>query len=86
MEKVIHIWDECNLSRGWNNPKLDNQRRAYAHKDLFFVVLFSNKIIVTAMFGYDEHRGCLNFFALLPQFQKSGFWKRLLEFGELILW
>ena len=34
------------------------------------------------MFGYEGHRGWLNYFAVLPQFQKRGFGKKLLEFGE----
>ena len=34
------------------------------------------------MFGYDGHRGWLNYFAVLPQFQKRGFGRRLLNFGE----
>ena len=37
------------------------------------------------MFGYDGHRGWLNYFAVFPQFQKSGYGKQLLEFGEKIL-
>ena len=37
------------------------------------------------MFGYDGHRGSLNYFAVLPQFQKSGYRKQLFEFGEKIL-
>ena len=37
------------------------------------------------MFGYDEQRGWLNYFAVLPQFPKSGYGKQLLEFGEKIL-
>ena len=85
MEVVIHVWEECVLIRSWNNPKLDIQRKLNTQKDLFFVGEFSNKIIATAMFGYDGHRGWLNYFAVLPQFQKRGFGKQLLEFGELIL-
>ena len=84
MEVVIHVWEECGLIRSWNNPKLDIQRKLNTQKDLFFVGEFSNKIIATAMFGYDGHRGWLNYFAVLPQFQKRGFGKQLLEFGELI--
>ena len=37
------------------------------------------------MFGYDGHRGRLNYFAVLPKYQKSGFGKQLIEFGEKIL-
>ena len=37
------------------------------------------------MFGYDGHRGWLNYFAVLRQFHKSGYGKQFLEFGEKIL-
>ena len=85
MQNVTHIWKECGLIRSWNNPKLDIQRKVKIQKDLFFVAELSNRIIATAMFGYDGHRGWLNYFAVLPQFQKSGYGKQLLEFGEKIL-
>ena len=85
MEDVIHIWKECGLIRSWNNPKLDIQRKVNTQKDLFFVGELSNKIIATAMFGYEGHRGWLNYFAVIPEFQKNGFGKQLLEFGEMIL-
>ena len=73
------------MVRNWNNPNFDIQRKLNFQKELFFVGLLNNEIIATAMFGYDGHRGWLNYFAVLPQFQKSGFGKQLLEFGELIL-
>ena len=85
MEDVINVWKECGLIRSWNNPKLDIQRKVKTQNDLFFVAELSNRIIATAMFGYDGHRGWLNYFAVLPQFQKSGYGKQLLEFGEKIL-
>lgn len=81
-EDVIHIWEECGLIRSWNNPHLDIQRKMKAQNDLFFVGEFANKIIATAMFGYEGHRGWLNYFAVLPHYQKKGFGKQLLAFGE----
>jgi GNAT superfamily N-acetyltransferase len=47
--------------------------------------LFNDEIIATAMFGYDGHRGWLNYFAVLPNFQKRGFGKQFMTFGELAL-
>ena len=35
---------------------------------MLFVGFLNDKIIATAMFGYDEHRGWLNYFAVLPNF------------------
>ena len=83
--RVIFIWEQCDLARNWNNPNFDIQRKLNFQKELFFVGLFNDEIIATAMFGYDGHRGWLNYFAVLPNFQKRGFGKKLMTFGELAL-
>ena len=84
-DEVIFIWEQCGLIRSWNNPKLDIQRKIAFQKEFFLVGEISKKIIATAMFGYDGHRGWLNYFAVLPLFQKKGFGRQLLDFGETIL-
>ena len=83
--RVIFIWEQCNLVRNWNNPNFDIQRKLNFQKELFFVGLLNDEIIATAMFGYDGHRGWLNYFAVLPNFQKRGFGKKLMTFGEMAL-
>ena len=83
--KVIFIWEQCDLVRNWNNPNFDIQRKLNFQKELFFVGLLNDEIIATAMFGYDGHRGWLNYFAVLPNFQKRGFGKQLMTFGEMAL-
>ena len=83
--RVIFIWDQCNLVRNWNNPNFDIKRKLNFQKELFFVGLLNDEIIATAMFGYDGHRGWLNYFAVLPNFQKRGFGKQLMAFGEMAL-
>ena len=82
---VIFIWEQCDLVRNWNNPNFDIQRKLNFQKELFFVGLLNDEIIATAMFGYDGHRGWLNYFAVLPNFQKRGFGKQLMTFGEMAL-
>ena len=83
--RVIFIWEQCDLVRNWNNPNFDIQRKLNFQKELFFVGLLNDEIIATAMFGYDGHRGWLNYFAVLPDFQKRGFGKQLMTFGEMVL-
>ena len=84
-DRVIFIWEQCDLVRNWNNPNYDIQRKLNFQKELFFVGLLNDEIIATAMFGYDGHRGWLNYFAVLPNFQKRGFGKQLMTFGEMVL-
>ena len=83
--RVIFIWEQCDLVSNWNNPNFDIRRKLNFQKELFFVGLLNDEIIATAMFGYDGHRGWLNYFAVLPNFQKKGFGKQLMTFGELAL-
>ena len=83
--RVIFIWEKCDLVRNWNNPNFDIQRKLNFQKELFFVGLLNDEIIATAMFGYDGHRGWLNYFAVLPNFQKRGFGKQLMTYGEMAL-
>lgn len=83
--RVIFIWEQCELVRNWNNPNFDIRRKLNFQKELFFVGLLNDEIIATAMFGYDGHRGWLNYFAVLPNFQKKGFGKQLMTFGEMAL-
>ena len=84
-KRVIFIWEQCDLVRNWNNPNFDIQRKLNFQKELFFVGLLNDEIIATAMFGYDGHRGWLIYFAVLPNFQKRGFGKKLMTFGEMAL-
>ena len=83
--RVIFIWEQCDLVRSWNNPNFDIQRKLNFQKELFFVGLLNDEIIATAMFGYDGHRGWLNYFAVLPNFQKKCFGRQLMTYGEMAL-
>jgi len=83
--RVIFIWEQCDLVSNWNNPNFDIRRKLNFQKELFFVGLLNDEIIATAMFGYDGHRGWLNYFAVLPNFQKRGFGRQLMTYGEMAL-
>ena len=48
------------------------------HEELFFVGELENQIIANAMFGYDGHRGWLNYFAVTLDYQTNGVWKTLI--------
>jgi ribosomal protein S18 acetylase RimI-like enzyme len=46
---------------------------------LFFVALLNDRVIGSIMVGYEGHRGWLNYLAVLPDFQRSGYGRRLVE-------
>ena len=83
--EVVKLWEECELTRAWNNPRLDIRRKLNVQSEWFLVGQVNNKIIATAMFGYDGHRGWVNYLAVSPLHQKNGYAKKLMEHGENIL-
>ena len=82
---VIALWDLCELTRSWNNPRLDIARKLNVQSEWFLVGEIDHSIIATAMFGYDGHRGWINYLAVSPNHQKKGYAKMLMEYGENLL-
>ena len=81
-EQVTELWKLCNLTRSWNDPNKDINRKNGVGENLFVVLEYKNKIIGTVMGGYDGHRGVMNYLAVNPKFRGIGFGKMLVEFVE----
>lgn len=82
MDAVIALWQACELIRPWNNPHFDILRKLKVQSSLFVVGEQGSDIIATAMFGYDGHRGWVNYLAVLPRHQKLGYARQLMKYGE----
>ena len=78
-EQVIQLWEICKLTRSWNDPKKDLDRKKGIGENLFIVLEHENKIIGTVMGGYDGHRGIMNYLAVNPNFGGNGYGKMLVE-------
>ncbi len=76
---VIELWHQCGLVRPWNNPRLDIARKMQVNPELFLVGITENKIIATAMGGYEGHRGWVNYLAVNPAYQRRGFGRQMME-------
>ena len=76
-EQVIELWKTCNLTRPWNDPNKDLDRKKRTREELFIVLEYDDKIIGTVMGGYDGHRGVMNYLAVSPKFRGNGFGKML---------
>ncbi len=78
-QQVIALWETCKLTRPWNDPNKDLDRKKGFGDDLFIVLEHENKIIGTLMGGYDGHRGVMNYLAVNPDFRGNGFGKMLVD-------
>ena len=76
---LVDLRAKCNLIVPQNDPVEDIQRKLDFQPELFFVALLSGKLIGSIMAGYEGHRGWLNYLAVLPEYQKRGYGRKLVE-------
>lgn len=83
---VIALWDECGLLRPWNDPYLDIERKLGVQPELFLVgVDAENRVIATAMAGFDGHRGWVNYLAVVPGKRRQSLGRQLMTEVERLL-
>ncbi|MET1415705.1 GNAT family acetyltransferase [Roseibium sp. HPY-6] len=83
--QVIALWRSCGLTRPWNDPDKDIDRKLTDPQGGFFVLLKGNKVIGAVMAGYDGHRGAIYYLSIDPEHQSSGLGLRLMEHCEEFL-
>ena len=76
---VIDLWFKCDLVVPWNNPKQDIERKLKVNPELFLVGLVDEKVVASVMGGYEGHRGWINYLAVDPDCQNSGYGKVLMD-------
>ncbi len=82
---VVALWQACELTRPWNDPHKDIARKMQVHPELFLVGEVQGHLMASAMFGYEGHRGWVNYLAVSPGHQKQGHAKALMQQGETLL-
>ena len=85
-EAVVALWNDCGLTRPWNNPYQDIARKCSVSPDLFLVGSETNtQLVASIMVGYDGHRGWINYLAVHPSHQRQGYARHLMEQAEQLL-
>jgi len=82
---VIALWARCGLTRPWNDPHKDIQRKLRVRPDLFLVGVLENEIVATAMVGYDGHRGWIYYLGVAPEQREHGLGRAIMEEAERLL-
>lgn len=81
-DAVVALWQACGLTRPWNDPHQDIARKLTVQPDGFLVGCVDGQLVATAMFGYDGHRGWVNYLAVASQRQGHGHARCLMAAGE----
>jgi ribosomal protein S18 acetylase RimI-like enzyme len=63
-DAVVALWHACGLTRPWNDPHKDIERKLTTQPDLFLVAEDAGVVIGTAMIGFDGHRGWVHYLAV----------------------
>lgn len=82
---VIALWEQCGLTRPWNDPRKDIARKVAVQPELFLVGLAGGRIMATVMAGYEGHRGWVNYLAVAAEFRGRGFGQALMAEVERLL-
>lgn len=82
---IIALWQACGLTRPWNDPRKDIQRKLTAQPELFLVGESEGAPIASAMVGFDGHRGWVYYLAVHPGHQRRGHGRRLMAHAEQLL-
>jgi ribosomal protein S18 acetylase RimI-like enzyme len=84
-DAVVQLWNDCGLTRAWNDPRKDIERKLTVQPELFLVGEVNNVAIATAMIGFDGHRGWVSYLAVAPTQRGSGYARALMAEGERLL-
>ncbi|MGH8814542.1 MAG: GNAT family acetyltransferase [Advenella sp.] len=81
-EQVVALWQACGLTRPWNDPHKDIERKLQQEPELFIVAEHDGQLLGSVMAGYDGHRGWIYYLSVLPQYQSQGLGKSLVQQAE----
>lgn len=91
-ESVIALWEEAGLTRPWNDPRLDIQRKLSVQPELFLVAVDDGSadsaepaLVGTVIAGYDGHRGWLYYLASATSHRRRGVGRALVAEAERLL-
>lgn len=62
-EAVVALWEAAGLTRPWNDPHHDIERKLAVQPELFLVAVDRDELVGSVMAGYDGHRGWLYYLA-----------------------
>ncbi|WP_435742966.1 GNAT family acetyltransferase [Microbacterium sp. PMB16] len=82
VDSVVSLWQECGLTRPWNDPLADIRRARAVWPDLLLIAKDRDALVGSVMAGYDGHRGWLYYLAAAPSRRGEGIGRRLVEEAE----
>jgi ribosomal protein S18 acetylase RimI-like enzyme len=82
--QVVALWESAGLTRPWNDPYKDIERKLLVQPELFVVAVDdgTGSVIGVVMAGYEGHRGWMNYLAASADRRGLGIGRALVEHVE----
>jgi ribosomal protein S18 acetylase RimI-like enzyme len=83
-EKVVALWEACELTRPWNDPASDIEFCLGSENSILMVGVAGgeSQIVATAMVGHHGHRGWIYYVAVAPEHQEKGAGREMMLHAE----
>lgn len=81
-DAVVALWEACGLTRPWNDPVADFDRAVSSPTSTVLVRLVADRIVASAMVGYDGHRGWVYYVSVDPAQRDAGHGATLMQVAE----
>ena len=81
-EFLVSLWALCGLTRPWNDPYRDIDRKLSVDGSGLIVLEEDTQLIGAVMVGYDGHRGWINYLAVHPDHRRRGLGRLLMAAAE----
>ncbi|MDF2562393.1 MAG: family acetyltransferase [Microbacterium sp.] len=84
VDAVVALWEEAGLTRPWNDPRRDIERKLAVQPEGFLVATdpSGSRVIGSVMAGYDGHRGWLYYLATARSHRGRGVARALVREAE----
>lgn len=79
---LVSLWSICELTRPWNDPNRDIDRKLAMDAENLLVLEEDGRLIGSVMVGYEGHRGWINYLAVHPDRRRQGLGRLLMHDAE----
>lgn len=79
VREAVKLWEACGLTRPWNDPAADARRALAGPSSTIIAAFASDRLVGTAMTGWDGHRGWIYYLAVESDFRRWGIARKLIQ-------
>ena len=82
IEAAVALWQACDLTRPWNDPRADIRRAFDGSTSTILAHRDEGRLVATVMVGADGHRGWVYYLAVAPDQRKRGLGEAMMRAAE----